>query len=105
MGISKTPKKGHRGSIEESAKAAKKSNIAESKGANSIFLRKMLFLTSELGEKDEITILPARENAAWAASNRLWRAFVHFSTFDQKWIKFTEFTVILELEASLVEGR
>ena len=54
-------KRGHRGSNEESAKAATKSNVEESKGVNSIFLRKMLFLTSELGEKEEITILPARE--------------------------------------------
>ena len=61
MGLSKTLKRGHRGSTEESAKAAKKSNIAESKDANSIFLRKMLFMTSELGKTDEITILPARE--------------------------------------------
>ena len=61
MGLSQTLKRGHRGSTEESAKVATKSNIAEYKGANSIFLRKMLFLTNKLGEKDEITILPARE--------------------------------------------
>lgn len=55
-------KKHHRGSIEESAKATKKSNKPESKGPNTIFLRKMLFLTSELGKKEDITILPGREN-------------------------------------------